>query len=287
MFPLKNYLKEGIPSDQEKMLEINLKQKEFYDSPQTNKGFFTKVWSQIRNSALHSLRSRLNITKDIYDLHKIWAGDVKDKRVLDLGCYAGNELSIYFATNAQYYLGIDLSHTGIEKLNAKLKKIGNDNASAIQMDFLSNEFVEYGPFDIIYVYSAMHHFQYLETFLKRLDTFLKPGGIIISYDPLQTYWIMRLLRAVYRPFQSDADWEYPFNRKTFSLIKYSFEIEKIQGVLNKSKWGFLLNFVPINSNKKKQILIEWHQQDMVKATNLKDNYLYNCLHVSMLLRKEA
>jgi len=89
MSPYKNYLKEGISSDQEKMLEINVKQKEFYENPQTQKGLFTKVWSQIRNSVLHSLRSKLNITKDIYDLHKTWARDIKDKRVLDLGCYAG------------------------------------------------------------------------------------------------------------------------------------------------------------------------------------------------------
>jgi len=172
----------------------------------------------------------------IYDLHKIWAGEVIDKRVLDIRCYGGNELSVYFASNAKEYLGLDLSQTGINMLNEKLKKTGNPSASAIQMDFLSHGFDNYGQFDIIYIYSAMHHFQYLNSLLERLDNFVKPGGITISYDPLQTYWLMRLFRAIYRPFQSDADWEFPFDKKTFTLIKNFFKIEKIQGVLNKSKW---------------------------------------------------
>jgi len=207
-----NSQKNKMESKQKKMLKINAQQREFYDNPQARRGLLTKVWRSIRNATLNSFRTRINIKKDIYDLHKIWAGEVDDKRVLDLGCYGGNELSVYFASNAKEYLGLDLSQTGINMLNEKLKKTGNPSASAIQMDFLSDGFDNYGQFDIIYIYSAMHHFQYLDALLERLDSFVKPGGIIISYDPLQTYWLMRLFRAVYRPFQSDADWEFPFSR---------------------------------------------------------------------------
>jgi len=38
--------------------------------------------------------------------------------------------------DAKEYLEIDLSHTGIEMIDEKLKKIDNPNASAIPIDFL-------------------------------------------------------------------------------------------------------------------------------------------------------
>lgn len=59
-----------------------------------------------------------------YDLHKAWFGDLSGKKVLDLGCFAGNHLSVYLAQNAREYIGVDLSEAGILKLN---KKAGGDS----------------------------------------------------------------------------------------------------------------------------------------------------------------
>lgn len=267
------------------MIGINKIQERFYDKD-LSKGLITGIWDRIRNKILNNLRTRINAKEDIYSLHKNWAGKLDDTRILDLGCYAGNELSLHFARNAKEYLGIDLSQRGIDILNGKLKKIGNPNTRAKKVDFLSNEFDDYGKFDIIYIYSAMHHFQYLEILLDRLDEFLNDGGLIITYDPLQTYWLMRLIRIIYRPFQSDSEWEFPFDRDTFKIIEKYFKIEYIQGILNRSKWGFLLNFLPINFTKKSKIIRSWHRYDMENATSL-NKYLYGCLHVTMLLRKPS
>ncbi len=115
---------------------VNQRQQEFYDSKKKN--LPTRVWSYFRNGALNRIKKDLGIEKDIYMLHKSWFGDLKNKKVLDLGCYAGNSLSFYLAENSKSYLGIDLSPRGIENLDRRLQKI--PGARAEVKDFLSEDF---------------------------------------------------------------------------------------------------------------------------------------------------
>ncbi len=189
-------------------LKTNQRQKEFYEHKEKN--FATKIWSFFRNGILNKTRKNLGIENQIYQLHQKWFGDLSDKKVLDLGCYEGNSLSIYLATNAKEYIGVDLSETGINKLNERLINI--PSATAISVDFLSDEFKE-NRFDLIYAYGVLHHFKDVDFLITKLNKKLNSGGQIISYDPLQTSLPIKFIRTIYRPFQSDRDWEWPFRRE--------------------------------------------------------------------------
>jgi SAM-dependent methyltransferase len=263
----------------EAILETNIKQKEFYNNFKQN--FFTKIWAKFRNGLLNQIRKNIGIQDQVYLLHKEWFGDLSNKKVLDLGCFTGNYWSLYLAENAKEYLGIDLSDVAIAKLNERLKPFPNAKAQAI--DFLAPEFVE-KDFDLIYAYGVLHHFEYTEILIAKLNDKLALRGEVISYDPLETSVPIKIIRTLYRPFQSDAAWEWPLTKETFYKFQKAFEIKEKHGLLGKSKWVAFLDILPISANKKKKIGQKWHQQDWDESS-ASESTMFSCMHLTMLMQK--
>ena len=267
--------------DTEEILEINKRQKDFYNSTEkAKKNFASSIWSRFRNGVLHDFRTKFDIKDRVYEEHKEWLGDLSDKKILDLGCLRGNALSIYMAENAKEYIGIDLSDVAIAILQKNIEKHNCKNASAIAVDFLSPEF-HHKDFDVIYAYGVLHHFENFDLLVSKLKEKLKTNGIVISYDPLETSLPIKLLRVIYRPFQSDKDWEWPFTKTTIKTIKRNFEVEKIRGILGKSKYGILLNLLPLNNTYKARVISKMVEKDW----NITEpEQVYSCMHTTMLLR---
>ena len=84
-------------------LKKNEKQKEFYNKKK--KSLPSRIWSFVREKSLKNIRKELGILEQSYALHQQWMGDLSNKRVLDLGCYSGNSLSRYMATNCKTWKG--------------------------------------------------------------------------------------------------------------------------------------------------------------------------------------
>jgi 2-polyprenyl-3-methyl-5-hydroxy-6-metoxy-1,4-benzoquinol methylase len=274
-----------INTDKQKMIELNKRQKEYYESStdpslKTKGNLFTKIWRNLRRGQ-QGLRDELGVKEYINNQHKEWLGDLSDKKVLDFGCYSGNDLSLYIAENSKSYLGLDLSETAIAELNQSLRDRNISNANAIACDILSENFQE-RKFDIIYAKSVFHHFEHMEVFLKRIHELLRPGGKVITFDPLQTSLPVLVARSAYRPFQSDRHWEWPFTKKTFELMEKYFNIKHVQGTMGYAKWAIAIAFVSpktaIKYGKK------WNLKDRVEATKLGEG-LYRCMQVSMCLEK--
>lgn len=258
---------------------INSKQKEFYDTK--NKNAATRLWSYFRNGALNKIKKDIGIERDIYDLHKTWFGDLTNKKVLDLGCYEGNSLSFYLAQNSKEYLGIDLSPKGINSLNRRFEKISGARAEV--MDFLSEDFKE-KDFDLIYAYGVLHHFRNVDELIAKLNEKLGVGGGIVSHDPLQTSLPIKIIRSIYRPFQSDKDWEWPFSKRTYYKFEKAFEIKERRGVLGKAKFAGLLNLLPSSEERRVKKAKQWHKEDWEKSLK-NDNHMFSCMHLSMLMQK--
>lgn len=260
----------------EETLALNEKQREFYNEPR--KSLASRAWSALRNGALSQFREQFNIKTKVYEEHKRWLGDLSNKKVLDLGCLRGNHLSLHMAKNARQYIGIDLSDKAINILSKKLTPDVYPNARAVAIDFLSPEFTE-KDFDVIYAYGVLHHFEDLTLLLDRIESKLCPNGRVICYDPLQTSFPIRLLRALYRPFQSDKHWEWPFTKKTLKTIESRFNILDIHGVMGASKWGILLNMMPLPKRYVRKKVYDWIQHDW--STKAIDSKVYRCLHVTI------
>jgi len=266
-------------SSKEKV-ETNIRQTEFYQNKKKN--FATKIWFSLRNGMLQKVRRSIGVEKQIHQLHLEWCGDLSNKKVLDLGCYEGNSLSIHLALNSKEYIAIDLSEKGISHLRNRLKNI--EHANAFAMDFLSEEFTE-KDFDLIYAYGVLHHFKDVEMLIGRLNEKLNTHGTIISNDPLQTSLPIKLIRKLYRPFQSDKDWEWPFSKKVYYQFERAFKIKERRAMLGKAKWFFIVNFLPLSAEKKTAIVKKWHREDWEKS-NVSDSYMFKCMHLTMLMQKK-
>jgi SAM-dependent methyltransferase len=263
------------------IIEINKKQKEFYNHKKKN--LPTRIWSFVREKTLKQIRRDIGVLNQSYDLHKEWFGDLTNKKVLDLGCFSGNNLSFYLAENSKEYIGLDLSDLAIAKLNERLKDI--PSAKAIAADFLSETDFPDKDFDVIYAYGVLHHFQNPDVLIKKLNDKLAPGGIIVSYDPLETSLPIKIIRTIYRPFQSDKDWEWPFTRKTYYKFHNTFKVIERHGVLGQAKWYFLINLLPMSDVKKQEIGKKWHKKDWeLSATS--DSHMFRCMQLTMVMQKK-
>lgn len=260
--------------------EVNKAQAEFYNVKKKN--FPTRIWSKLRNGLLTQVRQNSGMQQQSYEQHKIWFGDLTNKKVLDLGCFAGNYWSIHLAEHSKEYWGIDLSEVGISRLEPRLQPF--PNAKAITVDFLSKDFKERN-FDLIYAYGVLHHFENTSELIERLNEKLADAGQIISYDPLQTNFLVDIVRKIYRPFQSDAAWEWPFSKKTFFKFQDAFIIIEKRGILGKSKWLILTSILPISAQKKIELSKKWHKEDW-ENSNVSESKLFDCMHLTMLMQKK-
>lgn len=270
------------PEKLEVMRRVNRAQAEYYDSRTASRGNpVTRLWRRARQSQ-ERVRKAVGIQDTILDLHRDWLGDLSDRRVLDLGCHAGNALSLEIAARAGEYLGVDLSREGIERLEQRLHERGIDGARARAVDFLSDEFDE-PPFDVVYAHSVVHHFEHLDAFLDRLHDVVVPGGLVVTLDPLQTSVPVRLVRAAYRPFQSDRAWEWPLDRRSFDLIRSRFRIESVQGVLGSAKW--CLPLAAVDESWAARVGRRLHRRDMARANRV-GAPLWGCMQVTMRWRRD-
>jgi SAM-dependent methyltransferase len=239
-------------------------------------GFATNLWRKMRHRAFVSVSAA---ERDrVYEAHRMWLGDISDKKVLDLGCGHGSALSVYLAENAKCYHALDLSQNEINSLKQSLPESSSVHTHV--GDFLNDDFQE-ADFDIIYAHSVLHHFAHIEVALDRVHDRLAPSGRVISYDPLQVWLPVRLLRALYRPLQTDSEWEWPFTRKTIDQIAGKFEIIDQFGVFNRAKWALIIGI--IRPSWGKAFGDKWFRTDLADRSS--HRHQMKSLHISLHLKK--
>ena len=276
---------ENKEKSRKRLLELNIKQAEFYDENiyvhRENENFLVRLWGVTRDK-FHQFRYDVGIIQSSEELHEQWLGDLSDKKILDLGVGGGNALSIRIASRCKEYHAIDLSQRLAKDFQEKLRTQGFSHAHSYKADFLSDQFSQ-KDFDIIYAMGVAHHFEDFDLFLETAQNKLKSGGKMITYDPLNTFFIARLIRAAFRPFQNDAEWEWPFERANFELMQQRFQLEAIQGTYGRSKWAFPLLFLY------KNVAIRYgrkaHQKDLQESNKVGAS-LFKCLQVTMCLIKK-
>lgn len=227
----------------DEMLRTNLAQRDYYD--QTDGGAISEInspatnlwrWLRARASAAVSDTMRAGF----YARHREWIGDLGGKKVLELGCGTGTALSEYLADHAGEYHAIDLSPVQVAQLQTRLGP--RPNARFHSGDILDNGFAETG-FDVIYAHSVFHHFRHIEVLFDRLDALAAPQAKIITLDPLQSWLPARLFRGAFRPFQTDAAWEFPFDRATLRKIETHFIAERSIGLFERAKYALILGMI--------------------------------------------
>lgn len=272
-------------SRREELVAANRRQQEFFDQKTTESLELNPVmslWSN-RRKAMERYRKEIGVSAAVRELKRSWIEQARGANVLELGCGKGSKISLELASISDSYLGIDLSEESVRVLRQRLDEQGIENAEVLPLDFLS-ERLPGEPYDLIYANAVVHHFEDLQMFLELLNDRLVPGGTVVTWDPMETSWPVWVVRKLYRPFQRDAEWEWPFRKETFRAICSRFEIAQMEGQLGLSKWGFLIANVPMCWKLGVALGRKWHERDR-ESSRMLGRGLWRCMSVSMQLKK--
>jgi SAM-dependent methyltransferase len=119
-------------------------------------------------------------------------GDLRGRRVLDLGCGAG-EAAVWFAKQGASVVASDLSTDFL----ALVERVATLHGVQIKTHRADADRIDLEPasFDIVYAGNLLHHVN-LEQTLDRIHTLLKPGGRIVTWDPLRHNPIINIYRRM-------------------------------------------------------------------------------------------
>jgi SAM-dependent methyltransferase len=219
----------------DEMARLNKKQGQFYDaihdadaidavegySKNQSANFVTRVWASLR-SRQHAAVQEAGIQERKLGLHRAWLAEKAGGVFLEVGCFSGSEFTFDLADRAGHYVGVELSEKAAVALREKFRGAGlTHKAEVISGDFLL--LPEERRFDLIYAHGVLHHFQGFDTLFQKLARLLQPAGLLIFTEPSAIHPVYRILRAAYRPFQSDSAWEWPFTRATVESLERYFE----------------------------------------------------------------
>lgn len=266
----------------DEMLDTNLGQRAYYErangsSVSKENGWATNAWRRVRARALSAVPADANDL--VYARHRDWCGSLGGLKVLELGCGRGTPLSRFLLDSSREYHAIDLSASSVSALSEKLG--GNARATFHVGDFLDRAFAERN-FDLVYAHSVLHHFRYLEAALDRLDSILAPGGRVITLDPTQTWLPARMARAAYRPFQTDRDWEFPFNSREIELLRTRYTVLDRLGMFGRLKWAMVVGAVAPRIGMR--LGTRWFEDDFSPAAP-SASHIGGCLRVSFHLAR--
>lgn len=268
-----------------RMRQVNTGQARYYDQadgahPSGANGLATNVWRRLRGRALGAIGPAQQ--DRILDRHRQWMGDLAGRKVLELGCGRGTRLSRWLAETAGEYHALDLSAQSIATLKRRLRKqLGRaGRARLVAGDFLDDGWQQ-GGFDLIYAKSVLHHFEFLDPVLERIEAKLAPGGQLVTLDPVATWAPMRLVRGLYRPFQTDRDWEFPFDHQALAQIESRFRTRDSLGIFGAAKWAMPLAL--LSPALGRRLGDRWFAADMER--DWPPPALRRCLQVSYWLEK--
>ncbi len=183
-------------------------------------------------------------------------GDIQGKRLLDLGCGAG-ENSVYFAKKGAHCVATDYS-PGMVEVALQLAdrygvKIEGRTANAMALEFPDN------TFDLVYASNLLHHIPNPEIALKEMHRVLKPGGKACFWDPLKHNPVINVYRRMATEVRTED--ESPLDINIVNYVKSLFSETDYDTFWIATLWIFLRFYLveKVDPNKErywKKIIIE-------------------------------
>ncbi len=153
-----------------------------------------------------------------------YLGDMRGKRVLDLGCGLGT-LSITLASMGADVIAVDISEYAVSNLNqvavAKGLSVKAYVASAMDIETL-------GPFDAAVGIMILHHLEPFSQFAARLGGSLKRGAKAFFYEnnassELLIWFREHIVGKLWIPKYGDAA-EFPLQPKEIDMLRPYFAV---------------------------------------------------------------
>jgi SAM-dependent methyltransferase len=121
-------------------------------------------------------------------------GDLRGKRVLDLGCGAG-EAAVYLAKRGAHVVASDLSPEFLELVGRVAAHHGVGDRVTTHLSDADRIDLPPASFDVVYAANLLHHVS-PGLALDRIAALLKPGGLVATWDPLRHNPVINVYRRM-------------------------------------------------------------------------------------------
>ena len=183
-------------------------------------------------------------------------GNIKGKRILDLGCGAG-ENSVYFAKRGAICVAADYSpgmvEVALQLAAANQVEIEGCTENAIALSFPDNSF------DIVYASNLLHHLPDPQAAIREMYRVLKPGGKACFWDPLKHNPVINVYRRIATSVRTED--EQPLDINIVNFVKSLFSTTTYDTFWIATLWIFLRFYLidrvdPNQERYWKKIIIE-------------------------------
>ncbi|MFH1746386.1 MAG: class I SAM-dependent methyltransferase [Planctomycetota bacterium] len=193
-----------------------------------------------------------------------WLGDVRGRRVLDLGCGAG-EAAVYFAMQGAEVTATDIS-TGMLRLTRRVARRYGVKVRCVRQNGDDLNFPRQS-FDVVYAGNLLHHVN-MERCLATVAQVLKPDGRFVSWDPLRHNPIINIYRKMASAVRTDDETPLHIN-DTSKFRRYFAQVEQ-QSFWLSGLWIFMRFFLIERVHPSKE---RYWKKIIVEAERLRSLYL--------------
>jgi 2-polyprenyl-3-methyl-5-hydroxy-6-metoxy-1,4-benzoquinol methylase len=209
--------------------EKHAREREFHDSKYSETG-----------KGLYPPHYKLNPTYAVYKAMLAEIGDLRDKRVLELGCGEGwitRDLAVAGARVSAF----DISEQAVENTRRVLSMAGLERGCDLRV--MAAEKLDYpdGEFDVVVGFAIIHHLNVCKA-LAEVARVLKPVGFAVFAEPLGTNPIVNFYRRL-TPQYRTAD-ERPLVLTEFSKLLGEFRRFSHREHYLFAMTGLVLAYVP-------------------------------------------
>ena len=145
-------------------------------------------------------------------------GNISGKRLLDLGCGAG-ENSVYFAKKGARCVASDYS-SGMVEVALQLAAANGVNIEGRTMNAIALDCPD-NTFDFVYASNLLHHLPEPETAIREMHRVLKPGGKACFWEPLRHNPIINVYRRLATSVRTEDETPLDINIVEFVQSQFS------------------------------------------------------------------
>jgi len=197
---------------------------------------------------------RITVPMHPYHASVIWLGDVRGKRVLDVGCGDG-WYSVLLAKRGATVSGFDISAEGVEAAREWAEANGVAGSCGFTVGSVYDIPYPDGSFDLVAGQSILHHVADKGKVARELARVLRPGGSGVFHEPfgdsLALEWLRRLVPVSSAAPDDPDQWKQqikygelqPF-RDQFEVGVHEFELlTRLERVITRKGFGDWLRSV--------------------------------------------
>jgi 2-polyprenyl-3-methyl-5-hydroxy-6-metoxy-1,4-benzoquinol methylase len=151
-------------------------------------------------------------------------GDVRGKRVLDLGCGSGENIVPLLRRGAKVF-AIDISPELVAAAHSRLAMVGLQArlwaGSAYETGLAS------GSIDVVFCMSLLHHLD-IPAAREEIRRVLKPEGKLIVKEPVRFSTAYTRLRSWLPDHADTSEYEHPMTQSELASVKEGFEVQNLR-----------------------------------------------------------